>query len=682
MVVGILLVAQAAMLPVAGLPSAEGDGTDSNNEWAAPDTLLGPQTTQQSEPSNDTTVRHRDPETVDQEGDLAQVSDHLTGKLSQRLGDSAIHLEQDEYDRARSVLGEEYDSDLEKFVTVAGDTDNQEAADSVEEATEQQRTFTNETEQYQNTREQYEQAKQEGDQQRARELARQLDRQAENVTQQGGALLESYESVESQTGTDLTEAKTATENVTRTVERQQAEIRAVEFTETRLQLSADREETSFLEPMTLDGHLHTANGTPVANETITLRVGQQHQQVETDASGEFSTVYRPRTVPLSRTTLAVAYLPDEASPYVGSNASVPMQINPQVTAEIDLDALPETAAYGDRIGVAGTVTAGNRTVAGIPVRVELGEIHVDTVRTDQQGSFDMVQTVPADLQTGEHSVVVAHTQTNRAVAAETSSTPITVTATETTLSSTAEQADEESVVVSGQLQTIDGAGVGGQPIEIRTAETNTTVVETNATGWYSATIPAEPDTTLAVEARFDDPSTNLAPSTATTQITLPPEEREVRESLVSFSAVWGIIGLTLIGLIGLGAWYSRRRRNHHSRQEPIDTPTSTTHTGSVDAQSVSLLDSAESVLEEDPNTAVTLAYGALRRALPPEETTAENLTHWEFYDTYRDVGADESDSLRRVTERYEQAAYGRGRVDQPTAMHALETARRLSEERR
>lgn len=680
----VFVVAQTAVLPVGGQSIVSVDKA-SSTEFAGDygvdsGTAQSDVVVQQSTPSNNTTpVRHQDPDTVSESGDLDAVERHLSRQLSQRLSDSAVEIEQGEYERARALLGSEYDDSLEQYVTVADATGNEAAAETLQTATRQQRSFVNETREYQDTRAAYEQAKRDGDQQRARELARQLERQSENVTRRGVALGRTYDTVENRTGADLTEAETATENVIRTVERQQAEIRETEFTETRLQLTADRHNISFAEPLVFEGRLETAAGVPVANRTIVLQVGEDRMRVDTNASGRFSVTYRPRTLPLSATDMAVTYVPETTAPYLGTEARIPIVIDRQVAATIRLEHTPQTVAYNDSVAVSGVVQATARPVSDVPVRVRVGETRLGTVRTDSDGRFRVNARFPAAASSGEQSITVAYPLTERAVAATSTQTSVTVESTATTLSINADRTGSDEALITGRLRTTDGHDIAGQSVAIQTDGTTHTVVETNATGWYQASVPVEtePGSHTTIEARFERPTTNLESTSATTRLSTPARGED------SSGLLWFGVGAILLGVIGTAAWSVWQRRMQSPVGSMPDAP-STTISDATDRTSRSkrLLEAAESTVNDDPNAAVRLAYGALRSALIEDLSSAEAQTHWEFYHACREAGLlDSEGALRTFTEWYEQAAYSQASVDQATAEQALETAQHVTQDR-
>jgi hypothetical protein len=318
-------------------------------------------------------------------------------------------------------------------------------------------------------------------------------------------------------------------------------------------------------------------------------------------------------------------------------------------------------------------------VSDVPVRVRIDETRLDTVRTDSDGRFRVDARFPAAVSSGEQSITVAYPLTERAVAATSTRTSVTVESTATTLSINADRAGSDEALITGRLRTTDGHDVAGQSVAIQTDGTTRTVVETNATGWYQASVPvdSEPGSSTTIEARFERPTTNLESTSATTRLSTPARGED------SSGILWFGVGAILLGVIGTAAWSVRRRRMNSPVGSIPDAPSTTTSEATDrTSRSKRLLEAAEATVNDDPNAAVRLAYGALRSALIEELSSAETQTHWEFYHACREAGLlDAEGALRTFTEWYEQAAYSQASVDQSTAERALQTARHVTQDR-
>jgi len=115
---------------------------------------------------------HLNPDEIDTAGDLDGLETFLRGELDGQLADSLANMDEGDYERARAVLGEEYEGDLSRYRDLAADLDTEAQAELFGAAQSEQQEFVDAVESYETTREEYEQAREDGDSERARELAR------------------------------------------------------------------------------------------------------------------------------------------------------------------------------------------------------------------------------------------------------------------------------------------------------------------------------------------------------------------------------------------------------------------------------------------------------------------------------------------------------------------------------
>jgi len=219
----------------------------------------------------------------------------LARTMGGRLENSSIALSNDQYDQARSVLGDDYDKRLEQYVDVAGDTSSDTddtAAREFEAARENQRNLTNEVQRYRQQYTAYQAARERGNESKARITARAMERTASNISDRSRVLNRNFERIENTTSVDLspgqTEINETTENITTT----QAVIREETLVGTTLTVQAIDSTASFSDPGTVSGQIRTENGSVIADEVVELRIGNRTQTVRTDASGVFESQYR------------------------------------------------------------------------------------------------------------------------------------------------------------------------------------------------------------------------------------------------------------------------------------------------------------------------------------------------------------------------------------------------------
>jgi len=101
--------------------------------------------------------------------------------LAAQLGDGAIQLSEGEYELASEYVGEEYRDRLGQYVDVAGQTEGRVTRSKFEEAGEQQARLSEAVAEYRETKDEYEAAREAGNEDRARELGRELETLADEI---------------------------------------------------------------------------------------------------------------------------------------------------------------------------------------------------------------------------------------------------------------------------------------------------------------------------------------------------------------------------------------------------------------------------------------------------------------------------------------------------------------------
>ncbi|MDS0280770.1 hypothetical protein [Haloarcula onubensis] len=631
----------------------------------------------QQTPANNTTVQHERPSEAAESGDAGRVSQWLERRLASRLGGSAINISQGQYERARGALSEGYESRLDQYVSVAGETESDaddRATETYREAQQDQRAYANATQAYRETYEEYERARRNGNTTAARRAARELERLSERVEGLNSSLQREYATLTNRTDVETDESRTALANTTTGIAAQQDAVRAATFVETTLTARTNASTVAFDSPVTVAGRLRLANGTALANATGRLAVADRTYPVTTDSEGRFAVSYRPVSLPVNATSARVRFLPATTSVYLGSASAVSVAVR-QVTPRLELTATPTGGGFGDPLTATAVATVDGRPVPSLPIRARLGDTVVSG-RTDTSGRVTLSPRVPAALPPGERSLRVAHARSAVAVGPNATATTVTVTESETDL--TVAATNEGRLRVRGRLQTTDGDGIGGRQLRLSLDGTNRSVT-TNATGWYrltvanASTLDGASNGTLAVQARFDGDGTNLGDSRAETSVALASGaggEADSSPPLVLGGVVVGV--LVVAGVVG----WSRRQRGRVSSEPGTTAPEPTPTGAETSAPSETWLDRARSALAAgDDERAIVTAYGAVRRHLDRDAGLAPTLTHREFVAAAEGELADD-EALSTVATAYERTTF-LGEPDSADAAAAVDAAAAL-----
>ncbi|WP_142859604.1 DUF4129 domain-containing protein [Salinigranum halophilum] len=663
---------------------------------------------------NNSSVRHRNPEAVDSQNRLDDLQRVLGSRLSERLSESSVQLSQEQYDQARSVLGDEYLDQLGKYGDVAGERGDDNATSATEtftETRETQREYSQTVEEFRETVDAYQEARENGDEARARQLAREAVDLGREAARQSERLNGSYGQLEQVSGADLGDARERIQTVQTDIDEDRTEISNAEFVATTLTVRVADEEGSFTEPFELTGSIASEDG-PLGPREISLEVEGQTTRVTTSANGEFSLTYRPTVVPANASNLTVRYVPQNTSVYNDSRATVPVRIEP-VTADVELETVSTETSFGEPVTARGSLAVDGEPVAGLPLAVSVDGVRVGTARTTENGSFVFEGSLPANSRSGTQSLSVGPAASGRAVDVAVAQSPVQVTETPTALSATVDETTQENVTALSGTLTAAGRPVADQRIVVTVAGDRVGTARTDAQGAYVVRVDGESG---LAQVTFDGEGTNLAsaeasvdlPSDSDAEATTPDESNASTsgvlegfgaaveefvallrsDPLAALTTPVGLIVSSLVlGVVGLGAVGVLRRRRDTTTVTPVgavDTTVRTTGTGSTE-QTVSgpaprdLLASAMVALEAGTtDDAVIDAYAAARRALTARLVDKRGRTHWQFFDACLAAGTD-ADLLRTLTEAYEAARYGSDDPSTAVAERAIAAARSLVE---
>ncbi|WP_290819287.1 hypothetical protein [Halovivax sp.] len=626
------------------------------------------------------TVRHRDPD--GQYADEDEMLDSwLTEQLGSQLEEGAIQIGEGEAERARELVGDEFADRHAQYVEVADDEDeDDDEAESFGGAGEEFQNVSAAIAAYEDALERYETARDADEDERAREVARELEELATEVDEASRELREQYAALDELVGADLQEAAAAIEERNREIQAEQAEIREAEFDETALQIEADSEAISFVDPLEASGRLLTADGEPVADESITLEIGNRTLSTDTDANGGFEFSYRPVSIAETAESVSVSYEPDEESPYLGSETNVSVSVEQVEPTIADPTVEPDEVTPGEPLSVSTELTVDGEPVDGAPLLVTLDDEPLGSLETEN-GSFNGTATVPPTVADGEAELRVEVPFEDRALAETATATTVSVTAADPELSITAVRDGERDVAVEGTL-TAAGEGVDDAPIDIVVGGTTVETVTTDEDGSFNASVTVADgmaDGDVDVVAAYDGTGTSLDGVEARSSVTFPTASSGVP------TWVWLSIGwaLALVAAVGSWALARRYRRREGGAAAPGSVDDDAGRERSGDARrhapvaSGALLSAATDHLARGrPEAAVSAAYAATRSEVGSRIDAREPVTHWELYRQYRErIGDDEL--FQAVTEGYERATFDPEPVTRSDAERVLDCAQRL-----
>ena len=671
-------------------------------------------------PTDNNETQQKDPDSVSDGEYSDETATWLARTMGERLESSSVALSNEQYDQARSVLGDDYDRRLEQYVEVAGDTSSDTddtAAREFEAARENQRNLTDEVQRYRQQYTAYQTARERGNERKARITARAMERTASNISDRSKRLNQNLERIENITSVDLSSGQTEINETTADITATQAIIREETLVGTTLMVRSMDSTASFRDPGTVSGQIQTENGSVIADKAVELRIGNRTRTVQTDSSGVFETEYRPRSAKLGSQSVQVEYVPRADSVYLFDNATFTINVQ-QVTPDVTSEIAPDTVGYGDRLNATASVTVESDGVDAVPVEFAIGDTVIARTTTGPNGTAKETVRLPASVNDGDRRVIARIPYENRAIASVQSETPVVVVETRTNLSVSASRADD-GILVRGKLQTVAGDPVTGRLVRLQIGAGGIQRVETNQDGSFR-TVLENPgnNASITVAATYDEPRSNLGRATTTATLGLesggggvPPVGSESDNDLLidtlvailfgsdeSSGVVFGngIIGFTWLPVLGGGvalavivvAWFVVSRFN---QPQNTDTPVQVETTDvsitepdpsatPADVPSPWFEERVETYLSSGNYDAATMvAYIAVHDELAVDNGIDEGTTHWELVQQSREHGLSDERmaDIETVVEAFETAAFAPTSVEPSRAEAAVERARKI-----
>jgi hypothetical protein len=700
-----LLVAIAGVV-LAGAATAETAGPEREasghtDQALADEAALadGPVVAQEAE--NNSSVRHKPQQELDEAGDGGALQQWLASRLSSQLGGSSVSAEQGDYEQAKEMLGDDYSEQLAKYVEVSGETDgasDDEAAEQLETATEKQQEYVSTLEQYRETHRKFREAKRNGNETRVRELARELNELADQLRRAEANLTASYETIANRTGTNLSQANRTVSNVTANVSAQQQTVRRETFTNTTLTITEWTENGSFRDPVRVAGNLTDANGTALADRRINVTLGNQSVRTTTGEDGRFNASIRPADAPAGRQSIVVEYEPRSSAGYLSSNDSEPVTVV-QTSPTVTLTNHTSTAIFNETVTVRGRIGAADTNASHVPVALSIDGTILNTTRTADNGTFAFEVRLPAAISSDERSLSVSLPE-KRALAPISRVEPIRIepTATQITMQSLT-QTDGEYVGLYGRLTTDSGTPLPNETVEIRVDGQTVGTATTNATGRYRTQIRNE---TLASARKSANGSVavvavypgrgNLQSRQAQIPLNqifgsdgwLPDPAWLAAGGLVALGAL-GVglrrLGLDPLALVNLGSDEQTDSEMGAGSTEPTEPGSVSERDDSSPAVAALREQAGEQLAADRTESAVRTAYAAVRRQVTDtlgwSDRRAAARTYWEFHRACRESDAitdGQAAALERLTEQYERARFTTGSPDEEAGAEAVESA--------
>jgi hypothetical protein len=649
--------------------------------------LLQSGTAANSSQSADLPPPHRNPAEIESGSNIQQLESLLRGSIDGNLSASLQNLDQGDYERAREQLGEDFEEDLRRYVESSDEFDAEAQAELLSSLESDQEAYIDAVEAYNTTQTEYEAARNAGEAARARELGRELTRQAERVETTSGSAVDNYRQLGEITGQSFDERIAQIEQRRTDANATATAVSAEEFTATSLSVTANRSTVGFTDAIGLTGEIRTADGSLIDSREATIQANGRQYPVDVGSDGAFEVDVQPSGVWTDTDQLAVSYRPANDSTLLGSNTTVPISVVDTET-RVRLDAVSDQASYDSPIVVNGTLltTETGAPVPATPVSIRVDGSQVATTQTATDGTFSVRSPVPTDVAAGPTTVEFYLFPSSRALTGAATETTVRIEETEPVMSVNAtvvEGADaEQRLAVDGQLLSPDGRPVADEPVTVSINGDEVGELTTDSEGAFVGQF-APPDGVSAgseavVEATFASQESNLLMATGSTTVSLPETLLETVGLSPEDAALIGVGALVgLAGVLAGAVWWLRQTPTQQELSVDDLQSHSPAPADGVDADD--LLSAAADQLEAGENeTAATAAYVAARRGLRGTVDVEAAATHWEWYQACAAAGVDQLSEIETLVEAFEQVTFAPDSDENPAAAsRAVSTARQL-----
>lgn len=661
------LITNVLLFPaVAAEPEAPFSDTDALSVGAATDEATTQTVDTESSNISNTSSRHIGPELTRNEPSAEIVISEAEARIGSRLLNSTDAIQAGQFDTAETTISGNTTDLIQQYERLAAQTEStadDEIAQQFNLTVQQQRQLIDTARNSSSTYNEYQLARANGNQTRARQLARTLLEQTQDGNQTAEELLNQYEQLANETDLNATQTIAGINDAQARLADIQNTVRSETLTPTSLRVSSSAV-ASPIKPIQISGQL-TSNNSQLANQSIEISLSDTTVQTETNGDGEFSTMLRPLSIASGQQTLSVQFSPEPTSIYDGQRVEKSVRID-SVVPTADTQYSPSQVQFNDTVEINGEVTAGEISLSDVPVSTTIAGQPFKSARTDDQGVFRIQEPLPATVPNGTQQIEVVISKQNRSVQQVIQTTELDVASTETELAFTSIQTNGSNIEFVGQLTTTEGTELSDRNIVISQGDSSSVVSYTNQSGYFEGSVPIQSSSSISqllfspdkrtLTAEYDAGGENLISSTQNTVVSYNPPISVPLQQIA-------IVGLSLaIILIAIVLWRRREIQSNEAEdtlQKIADSETTLPPHSAVNISPDRLLSHAEKQYTEgNIGAAARLSYAALRQQYMEAYDVTGSLTHWELYQTLRpELNSPTQELLYEATAVYEQELY-------------------------
>ena len=615
--------------------------------------------------SSNISSRHIGPELTQEEPSAEIVISEVEARVGSRLLNSTDAIRAGQFDTAETTISGNTTELLRQYERLAAETEStadDEVAQEFNLTVQQQRRLVSLARNSTTIYNEYQVARANGNQTRARQLARELLEQTATGNQTADSLAEQYQVLQNETDLNATESIAGIRQAQARLAEIQDTVRSETLTPTSLRVTSSAV-ASPVQPVDVSGSL-VANTSRLVEKNITIGLNDRIVQTKTNEAGEFNASLRPVMIAPGEQTLFVQFTPDPTSIYDEDRVEKRIQIE-SVSPTAEIQYSPSRVQFNEMLVIEGKITANEIPLSGVPVTTTVADQSFSSTSTDTQGNFRIQGSLPATISNGSQEIDVRISNENTAVQQVTQTNEIYINSTETKLSFISTQNNDSNISFVGQLATTDGTGLSNRSISITQENSSRVILDTNQSGYFEGSIPQKSTTSVfqlpffsdqrTLTAQYDPVGGNLEPATQNTGVSYTPPVSVLLQQI-------GIVGIAIAIIYGVSVWRRREAQSKESKNNlpQIEDSKTTLSPKTIEDESPDeLLSNAKKHhTEGEMEAAARLSYAALRKKYIEAYDLTQSLTHWELYQTVKpDLNSSSQELLYEVTGLYEEELY-------------------------
>ncbi|MFB6282969.1 MAG: HEPN domain-containing protein [Halobacteria archaeon] len=658
---------------------------------------------------------HRPPDRK-RPGKVESLVSWLSNRMDERLEKSAIGINRSRYEKAKDLLGDDYDSYLGKIVEVEDGTNK--VINTFKSSSEGQKKLTDEVEKHRKKLDEYREARNQGNEDRAERLSRDIRKLNRSISRTSNEVINDLEFLGNETDFNMTRAVKSIQNVRNetsyTTRDATRDVISEKLVETNISVFESGRTGSYFDPFEIKAAVNGENGSRVESGELRLDTGVRtfNRSLRNMSGRSVRFDVKPTVERSGERNWSLQYVPSNTTMFGYSKRTVEVYVV-ETEANLTIDRYPEEELrYGDILKVAGDFSYGGKTITDFPVKLEVSDQYIDGGFAGESG-YNLNGSLPAGVPLGDRTLTVSPRYEDRAVTAESMSRSVEIHETPTILTMELNQTGD-SVTVAGGLLAVVGLNlsyrtVPGARVKFLVNGTTVNKVSTDGNGGYVARL-REGEAFEVTSEGYVDPYDNVSESLNVTAVfsgkgnlmgdsitrNLSYSKSEtgsgagIIKSIVSAvtesRTLYILMGLFILVAISLFIYLRKEEYFEDDESPELYPEASEPVSGSVGdvvgedrADEERLNEAITAIREGNQKEAVELSHRAVNRKLRSLYPVDSPSTHREIYTEIEKLDKEGmvKSEFETLTEYYEKSEYSPEKISKGDAEEALNLAEEI-----